>query len=842
MHPGGQPSDAQTSPRSPFPDGARLLDHLASHLSPDEAAHIEQVFAFARDMGSLDRRATPLPTTPPPTGGLSPGSGGLSVDLTHGLDLAEILAEMVHAGAVLIASALLWPLVDHGRLTLTTIRSRLRKDYGTEIARLLSRVQRFKDTGAMARIAIFPERDLESNAARPRSAAPLAPPDRVDAGPFREWLAATENDPRVLVFHLAERLQLMRMVHEVFDRHRTARQAPHQTGALPAEWSADECQTLAHDTERLYSRIAGRLGMSRLEGELGDHAFAILKPARFRWLSESLAMDRDAWNDYVARIRETIHEKLTAHGIQAEVSGRAKYLSSIHKKMQKTRTLDTSQLNDILALRIVVPTMEECYLALSHVHSIWPPLTDWIKDYIGAPKRNGYQSLHTSVTCLDNRIVEVQIRTPEMHHVAEYGMHWVYKQFGDDALYTFRDAQDHANRVVHWHDLIRQPRQTPGGHLTNVTGDAACVPSVTVTTKDGAPRTLPVGATALDFAYHIHTDIGNHCAEVHIHARADASGQPARPVPLDYPLRDGDIVEIVTRKEAHPVHAWLDDASTKRARHHILRYLRAHDNDHSLRRGRDRLNRELRLLDPPRNVDDLSDDEIQGLANACDRRNADALLVAIGSYRIPTATLHRHVIERFQPPSLDPAATHLRPGPPSPAIPGPTSMRPTPPSRPTSTSADLAGVYVQLAGCCEPLPGDAVTGYVARGGYIAIHRSACPFLSQALAGQPGRRVDLGTDYHLEAGPAGYRVTIEVLGLPRPDFQANLVAAIADHGAVMVESSFQDMPNRASLRAAVRIREPHLLAALLTGLRSVPGVLNVRRREPAPAGLAHVDST
>lgn len=803
----------------------RLLHDVEQYLRPNDIAHVTSVLAYANELDQR-QRATP------DTGGTGSRERSRHWDVEYGVAVAETLADAIHIDAISLAAVLLYQAVESGLATLDNVRARLGAAFGDEVAQTIQNIARFD---MLQRPATAARRSAQNTDGEEISRERIRSRERArrqDAETIRRMIVAMSEDPRVAVFKIADQLRLMRAVHIAFEywRAHAADSSPDRVSdesAPSAEraprWSADECRFLAEETREIYAPLAGRLGMGRVEGELDDLAFAVLEPVDFHWLSDAVAEYTQVRGGYIERVCDVLQTEMRAIGLAAEVTGRAKHLYSIFKKVQRTGSRDLSELYDILAFRIIVETVEQCYLALGHVHALWRPKDGRIKDFIANPKPNGYQSLHTTVFCLDNRLAEIQIRTREMHQVAEYGvaMHWYYKDIGDQASGQSRPLQSWVQQVSEWQNELRggEPGDGAPGSSQDTRGD-----QIFVFTPAGDVKELPAGATPLDFAYRIHTDVGNHVAGVRVQS-PDATGRLVKKlVPLDYELKNGDVVEIIKRKDAHPTRDWLHVAQTKTAKDRIRKYLEAHERDIDMQIGRDRLDRELKLLGVRRGYEELSEDDLKWLVEALEQRDTDSLLAALGGEKLRTSVLTARLRERFKPaPPVEPEQTEVAPAPVAPA-------------RDTQVGANVAGVtgiLTQLANCCDPLPGDEVVGFISRGRGVMIHRADCPTLAHLLAKQPERRVAVELP-KATGGEHTFRAPIIIEALDRTGLLADVTGAITGMKINMlkVATVTKAAQHKATITATLEIQRPEQLNAVIAELKQVRSVVSVERKRVA----------
>lgn len=848
----------------PFPDEARLHHTLKGYLSPEECEQVTQVLAYAHQ---LQARATDQVAAPSAHAALQNGqvgadhAGRTRWDFEYVLSVAQALADTVHIDAVSLGAVVLYQAVELRLASAAEIRRALGGRFGDETAHLIESIERFD---ALQRPAAARRRAADRAASPEREATRERRRDRLRrerAEAVRKMFVGMAEDPRVVVFKIADQLCTMRAVREAADLLRAqagvatshaeggadapgaewavggqdgAAAAPANTAGrrdadpLPIAplWTLAECLEAAHETRNLYAPLAGRLGMGRLESELEDLAFAVIEPDEYHWLSEAVAQEQHARGTYVARVCDILREEMAKIGLRAEVSGRVKHLYSIYRKVQRTGNRDLSQLYDIVAFRIIVDTIADCYLALGHVHQLWRPKDGRIKDFIANPKPNGYRSLHTTVFCLDERMAEIQIRTREQHQVAEYGvaMHWHYKEQGDTASATATDLQAWTKQVIEWQADLHHPPQPASRAAPEM---ARADEQIYVFTPAGDPKELPAGSTPLDFAYRIHSDVGNHCAGARV--TTEDGRLVTRMVPLDYELKNGDTVQIITAKNAHPTRDWLQFARTKAARTHIQRYLKAHERHIDAQIGRDRLDHELKLHGVRGGADDLREDDLLWTAKELGQPDVESLMVALGIEKLRPAAviakLRERIPERLPLPAEPREAQELA---------GETSRA----EAPAPTGVDVAGVgglFTRLASCCSPVPGDEVRGFITRGRGVVVHRADCATLAAMLEREPERAVAV-TLPNLD-GQQTYHVPIIVHAADRPGLLADVTGVISHLKINMVKVTTITQPAKhsATITAILELNRAEQLDAVFRALLGVKSVLNVERKQNRAKG-------
>ncbi len=817
-----------SQPLGQFVEEGRLLRSVEGYLPPRDVEHVRAALTYAREL------VIAHPPEPAPTVAAKPisrqGSAAGQWDIGYALGVAETLADAIHIDAISLAAVLLYQAVESRQVPLADIRLRLGAEYGEAVAQTIASIERF-DTlqrpGAELRRSAREKADKAiaadgDDAARERSKG-RERQRQLDAENVRKMFVAMAEDPRVAVFKIADQLRTMRAIRDAVAQWCATRPATDAAvtetpdGAAQAG-GADEWQRAAQETRDIYAPLAGRLGMGRVEGELEDLAFAVLEPDDYASLREAVAEYTQERNSYVERVVTVLRDEMAKLGLRAEVSGRVKHLYSIYKKVKRSGDVDLSALYDVLAFRVIVPTVADCYLALGHVHALWPPKDGRIKDFIATPKPNGYESLHTTVFCLDSRLAEIQIRTPEMHQMAEYGvaMHWYYKDVGDAASAQAASLKNWVEQVKHWQDELARPAHADRT-VAAVTREML-KERIFVYTPAGDVKDVPAGATPLDFAYLIHSDVGNHVSGVRV-SSTDGSGRMVRRlVPLDYELRNGDVVEILTRKDAHPTRDWLKVAGTKSARDKINRYLKDHERDIDRQIGHDRLDRELRLLGLRKGYDDLTDDDLEWLVAQFPQPDLVALLVAVGAEKLRVSAVVNKLRERLFPaaPAETPAEV-------------PSAPRE---SVTTASVAGMEGMLTRLASCCNPLPGDDLLGFVSRGRGVVIHRADCPNLAHLLAAEPEREVAVKWPEDL-AGKQSFKAPIVVVAIDRPGLLMDVTGVISGQkiNMVNVTTSTNARQHRAVITATLEITRPEQAQAVIKALQQVDSVQTVERKRP-----------
>src|SRR5713226_3009408 len=491
----------------------QLLTTVKQYMAAGEVEQVAQAIQLAQETskGVLDHGEASLQTLRQ----ISP--------LEHALAVATILAQM-HIDAVGVAAGVVFEAVDADLLPLERVESILGIPVGRVVGSMLrlNILERKKQVGTSRSTQLMTplnggegEYNRDQKKRRIREAL-----RRQQAETVRKMFIGMAEDPRVVLLKLAYRLHAMRLV---------SGQSPPTPPTSPASSiEQQEKLAMAQETREIYAPLAGRLGISRVESELEDLAFQVLEPDKYAWVRDQVEAERKQWSAYVERVCSVLDEEMQKLGLHAEVSGRVKHLYSFFKKLRHNagdvdrledlkKTADFSQIHDLVAFRILVDSTPDCYVALGHVHSLWKPKDGRIKDFIANPKPNGYQALHTTVFCLDDQLVEIQIRTFTMHEIAEFGvaMHWHYKDVGDRASASAKELLSWLRKLADWQRELRTAT-TNDSEFVEAVRDEIFEEQIFVFTPKGEVKDLPVGSTPLDFAYRIHTKVGDRCAGARI--------------------------------------------------------------------------------------------------------------------------------------------------------------------------------------------------------------------------------------------------------------------------------------------------------------------------------------
>ncbi len=669
--------------------------------------------------------------------------------VTHVVQVARILAEL-GLDTSTVAGGLLHDVVEDTPYDLADVE----REFGPEVARIVDGVTKI---GHLP-LTSSEERQVEN---------------------YRKLLLSVAKDARVILIKLADRLHNMRTL----DHLPEAKQ-----------------RRIAQETRDLYAPLAHRFGMANLRWELEDLAFKFLEPTEYRELAALVAQKRAQREAIITELAEPLARKLTGAGITVyEVAGRAKHLWSIHRKMEK-RGKPYDEIYDLLAIRVLVDSVQECYHALGVIHDGWTPLQERFKDYIASPKSNGYQSLHTTIFGPRRSLFEIQIRTREQHRTAEFGIaaHWRYKD-GETAA-------DEIDRALHWFRQVLELQldaKTPAEFLEFLKLDLY-QDEIFVFTPTGDVIQLPKGASPLDFAFAVHTEVGVHCAGAKVNGRI---------VPLGRELKNSETCEILTAPGARPSRDWLAHVRTGRARHKIRQWLRHEEQKSATSLGREILDRELRR----RKLSKLTDDQLSKAAAVLHLNDLTHLLASIARGDISVTQLLKAVY-----PELDESND--------------AALRPSPIERLVERfrggsgkgirihGAD--GLMVRYAQCCQPVPGDPVVGYVTRGRGVSIHRGDCPNLL-TLGHEPERRLEI--DWQEGAGER-FLVRLSMAGFDRRNLYADLATAMSATGNDIRSLELRTVDGRVQGSAVVEVDNLNHLQKIIAAARNVRGITEIARRE------------
>ena len=667
--------------------------------------------------------------------------------VSHCVQVAKILADL-QLDTVTVASGLIHDVVEDTPVTVAEIE----KEFGHEVSQIVD---------GLTKIGHLPlnstkDRQVEN---------------------YRKLLVSIAKDARVIIIKLADRLHNMRTLDWLPEHKR---------------------ERIAQETMDLYAPLAHRFGMAQVRWELEDLAFKYLEPESYRTLAKMVAAKRGEREALVRALKAPLEQALTAAGIaDVEVTGRPKHLWSIHKKMDK-RQRPYEEIFDLLAIRVLVNTVPDCYHALGVIHDGWTPVQERIKDYIAQPKSNGYQSLHTTIFGPGRQLYEIQIRTRDQHRTADYGIaaHWRFKEN--------TKSQDDLDRHLVWFRRVLELQldaKDPAEFLEFLKLDLY-QDEIFVFTPTGDVIQLPKGATPLDFAFAVHTEIGLHCQG------AKVNGKIAQ---LSRELKNSETVEIITSPHAKPNRDWLAHVRTGRARHKIRQWLRHEEEQSSAKMGREILDREVRRRRLPK----PDDAQLDTIAHSLDLNDAHHVIASIGHGDINVAQVLKILYPELDAPDHAPRPTAIE--------------RLVDRMRGTSKGVKIQGadgLMVRYAQCCQPVPGDPVVGYVTRGRGVSIHRGDCPNLLQ-LMHEPERRLEI--DWQEQPGER-FLVRLAVEGSDRRSLYADIAVAVSSTGTDIRTLDLKSIDGRVTGAAVVEVENLGHLQKIMKAVRRVKGITEVARRE------------
>lgn len=660
--------------------------------------------------------------------------------VTHCLEVAFILAEQ-HLDSSTIAAGLIHDVVEDTPVTIEQIR----KEFGEEIALLVDGVTH------LGKVTFTSQEEQQVEY-------------------FRKMLLSMARDIRVILIKLADRLHNMRTLQFVKPEKRTR---------------------IALETLEVYAPLAHRFGIARIKGELEDLSFKYLNSDEYAALARNVEMSRQERDEYIEQVTGPIKKALVEEGLKVSISGRAKHLYSINRKM-RLRDLPIEEIYDLLAIRILVASKRECYQVLGVIHALWKPVPNRFHDYIANPKPNGYQSLHTTVFGPGDRMLEIQIRTQAMHHVAEFGIasHWLYKEG--------RQQMDKADRQMSWlrEVLDWQKDMTTPSEFMELLKTDLLQDDVYVFTPQGDLVHLPAGSTTLDFAFAVHTDIGLHTTGARVNDKM---------VPLHTKLKSGDEVSVMTGTNQKPSHDWLRMVHTSKAKAKIKRWLNQQGYEQSLTLGQEILERELKSARLSFPTDAILLDIAQGMGFL----SADALLAAIGAGSVSAQS----IITKMTPEQVQ-------------------ETRPSLVKRFIDTARGGKGIKIQgmgnmmfrFAGCCQPVPGEQIVGFITRGRGITIHRADCPTAID-LAAHPERMIQVEWD---AAKDQAFVVKLDILLEDRKNMLRDITEAISDSDANVRGAELSGPGGSVVGSMVVEVKNLAHLNRVIEKVRKVRGVISIER--------------
>jgi GTP pyrophosphokinase len=670
--------------------------------------------------------------------------------ITHPVAVAAILAEFGLNEAVIIA-ALLHDTVEDTSYSL----AQLRKDFGDEIALLVDGVTK------LDKLTYGPTAEAET---------------------VRKMIVAMSRDIRVLLIKLADRLHNARTWKFV---------------------SPESAERKARETLDIYAPLAHRLGMNAIKWELEDLSFEVIEPKKFLEISRLVAERNPARVTLTNEVIQAVKSDLLADGVKCTVTGRQKHFYSVYQKMV-VRGRDFNDIYDLVGIRVLVEDVRDCYAVLGAIHARWSPVPGRFKDYIAMPKFNLYQSLHTTVIGPGGKAIEIQIRTYDMHSRAEFGIaaHWKYKQGSE--------ANSSSPEMLWLRQLHEWQKETedPSEFLDSLRFDLGS-PEVFVFTPKGSVIALPGGSTPVDFAYSVHTDVGNRCAGAKVNGRL---------VPLESKLNNGDVVEVVLNKGEHaaPSRDWLNFVKSPRARSKIKAWFSKERREEAIEAGRESIARQMRKAGLPLQKI-FSGHALLELSHELHYPDISALYSAVGDGHVSSASIIEKLIA-----SMGEEDSH-----PEPTVPSfPSGVKTT---RRTSSSIEVAGigdVYVKLARCCTPVPGDAIMGFITKGNGVSVHRGDCINAGDLKTNQGERVVEVKW---LAGAASVFLVNIQVEALDRSRLLADVTRTLSEQHVNILSAAVSTSKDRTAIsRFTFEMADATHLDAVLSAVRNIEGVYDVYR--------------
>src|SRR5438105_4664091 len=663
--------------------------------------------------------------------------------VNHPLEVAAILADL-ELDAETISAALLHDTVEDTNLTADEVK----REFGPEVARLVDGVTK------LGRISLRTDQQQQ-------------------AENIRKMMVAMAEDLRVVLIKLADRLHNRRTIAPLAEPKR---------------------RKIARETLDIYAPLAHRLGIGQIKWELEDLAFRNLEPEAFEDVVRRIARKRDEREKLVSDLREILARELEKLGIQADITGRPKHIYSVWQKMTR-EDKDFSEIYDLSAIRVQVDSVRDCYGVLGVVHSLWKPMPGRFKDYIAMPKSNGYKSLHTTVITHTGEPIEIQIRTHEMHRVAEFGVaaHWTYKDGGKDA--SFDQKLSWLRSLLEWQNEIGDSESFLDTVKVDLFQD-----EVYVFTPKGDVLNLPADSTPVDFAYRIHTEVGHRCIGAKVNGRM---------VPLDYELKNGEIVEILTSKGPHgPSRDWLNFVKSASAKERIRKWFKSQRREENVAKGHDLLDKELHRMHRV-SLSDLPEPKLLEIANLHKYPTVDDFMAAIGY-----GDLSPHAVVMRMSLNLEAPGGDLR------TIPLIPQVQPSP----RVLVHGERGILTSIATCCQPVPGDAIVGYTTRGRGVTVHRADC---INAVNAQDSARV-VSVDWDMDATHL-YPVAIKIEAWDRQGLMRDIATVVAENRVNMSALEVHVYDDKtAVVSATVEIDSLAQLSRLMEKLEGVKDVHTVAR--------------
>ena len=678
--------------------------------------------------------------------------------IMHPIAVAKIVCTEIGLGSTSICSALLHDVVEDTSYS----KEDLEEMFGSEVAFLVDGVTKLNQFQYETK----EDRQMEN---------------------YRKMILAMAKDVRVVVIKLGDRLHNMRTLKHM---------------------RSDKQKRIAKETLEIFAPLAHRLGIFNVKWELEDLSFRYLEPEKYYDLVDQMKQKRQVREDIVNDTMRQLTKALSEAHIKADIKGRPKHFYSIYKKMKKDNR-DLSQIYDLLAVRVIVDSIPDCYAVLGIAHSLWKPLPYRFKDYISMPKSNMYQSLHTTVIGTMGQPVEIQIRTREMHRVSEYGVaaHWRYKEGNKNGDKEFDQKVAWLRQVLEWQDTSNPTELVNALKLDVFSGE------VFVFTPKGDVVKLPIGSVPLDFAYRVHTDVGHHCVGAKVNGKI---------VPLDYTLQNGDIVDIITSKTGRPSLDWLNIVGSSESKSKIRNWFKRENKAENIEKGLDSLEKEAKRLN--HNWKELcADNRLQHVTKQLKAGTEEEMFAACGYGGIPVSTVLLRLIELYKKSkeveeskrSTEQIIEKLKS----------QGQKKTKNGTGVLVKGE-AGVMVRMAKCCNPVPGDDIIGYITRGRGVSIHRCDCPSMGHS-AEDLERMIEVSWD-----GSSGesFHVGIDIQAYDRAGILMEVMAVLSELKITItnINAKVQEDTKNVSINLVVDIRDISQLDFVMTKLRRIREVYTVQR--------------
>lgn len=726
----------------------QLMENLPDYYIPVDRDMIYRAYELAANAHALQKRQSGEPY------------------INHCVAVAAILAEM-RMPAEVVAAGLLHDTVEDTNIKLAD----LQRQFGDTVANLVDGVTKLE---SLPRVSHRSDNGVDDDDEQPTPEQLSRRKRQMSIEAMRKTFLAMNDDVRVVLIKLADRLHNMRTL-----------------GFTPAEKQL----RIAQETLDIYAPLASRLGIWQLKWELEDLSFRYVNPEKYKEIAEQLADRRSTREDQISEIIERLQQVLAQAGLSAEIRGRPKHIYSIYKKMvNKGKTFE--MVRDVRGVRLIVPDMPSCYAVLGIIHNRWRPIPGEFDDYIAAPKDNFYQSLHTAVIYDDGKPLEVQLRTPEMHQNSEYGIaaHWRYKE-GTPRDQKYEQHVTWLRSMMEWRQDVHDAQEFVDSMKSDVFEDR-----VYIFTPRGDIYDLPAGSTPIDFAYHVHTDIGHRCRGAKVDGKL---------VPLDYELKTGQQVEILTSKQGGPSRDWLNSSlgmvKTQRARSKIRIWFKKQDREQNLTQGRQMLERELHRLG-------LSGVNLENLARQLDFKTTDDMFVDLGCGDLPVNRVVNLIAEQELPIEEELVASGTY-------------------SDSDATDAvsvvGLRGLLTTMAKCCNPMPGDPIVGYITRGRGATIHRQDCPNILRGTERERLVRVSWGEKMRT------YPVPIRITAFDRQGLMGDISTLLNTEGVNIVNVNVRIDHDKvradvADIRLVVEVKDIGQLSRMLNRIENLANVLDAQR--------------